>query len=307
MNKPPMKWGAIVNPRSGGKKSPSQIQAILTQLRSVAAHVEITQYPRHATELAYKFGDWDGIVVVGGDGTLFEVVQGMDVTRQHLAIIPAGTGNSLARDLGIRTFAQALESVHADNRIRIDLLRVTLTTADDVTEHYQVVSTLGLGYPANVRHTGNQRFKAWGKLCYPVAATLGTFHNPLMQANVGYDGRPAHARWVTGVLLNNTQHAGNFRAFPEALVDDGHLDVMELRAGCVGQNLHNLAVLSQTYLYHPAKCTRATAFSIECERPQWLMLDGELQHYSLALTRGKNRVSSRNPVFGDGTRVNRTE
>lgn len=278
------KWLAIVNPYSGRQKNQTQFERLLAVLKNTMAACMVTEYPGHAEELARNAFDFDGLAVVGGDGTLFEVLRGMDVTRQQVAILPYGTGNSLARDVRIRTVFQGLQAIRPENLNRIDLLRISVTTHTGLRLSCYAASTLGLGYPAQVTITANQRFKRFGRWCYPVAATLETWHTPRFSAQIEYAGYTAEWGRFTGLLINNTQHAGNFRAFPDAVLNDGQLHVMTMQAGMILQTLHNLAVLSQTYFYSPCQVRRTTAVSITLQQPQWLMVDGELIPHVTHLT-----------------------
>jgi diacylglycerol kinase (ATP) len=271
-----MKWLAIINPLSGKNKNQTKRQHLLLQLRSLVDAYEITRCAGHARELAHTASDFDGIAVAGGDGTLFEILNGMELLRQHLTIIPAGTGNSLSRDLALHTIDQGIEALQAGFSLCIDLMRVSFTTRDGSMHRCFAATTIGLGYPANVTQIGNQRFKHLGRWCYPVAATVETVSSKPFSMHIGYRGNHAEWKELTGLLINNTQHSGNFRAFPCARLDDGLFDVMEMNAGWSGQNMHNLSVLSRTYFYRPAKLTQTSSVSITLKQPHHLMIDGEL-------------------------------
>ena len=271
-----MKWLAIINPISGRRKNRATLQHLLHELQPVVGTCKLTRYAGHAKELARAASDFDGIAVAGGDGTLFEALNGIELPRQHLAIIPVGTGNSLARDLALTSSMQGLEALRANISLCIDLLYVTFTTTDGSTQQSYAATTIGLGYPANVTHTGNRRFKHLRRWCYPVAATVESLATKPFPMYIGYHGNHSEWKTVTGLLINNTQHSGNFRVFPNAALDDGLFDVMESKAGWFGQNVHNLSVLSQTYWYTPVNLTRTKFLCIDLKQPQYLMLDGEI-------------------------------
>ncbi len=271
-----MKWLAIINPVSGGNNTRAQLTSLLFELKRLMSVCCVTEYPGHARELAAASAEFDGIAVVGGDGTMFDVLRGMDVSRQHFAIIPAGTGNSFARDLCLTTVRDGLDALRHGRLIGVDLLRVTLTQQRGNVTSCLAGSTIGVGYPANTVNIGNQHSKRFGRFCYPVAATIETFFQQPVALRIAYDGGVAEQKRLTGLLINNTRHAGNFQAFPQASFCDGQLDIMELRAGWIGQNLHNLSVLSQRYFYAPAALNRAKMVGVALERPGVLMIDGEL-------------------------------
>jgi diacylglycerol kinase (ATP) len=271
-----MRWLAIVNPHSGRNRSQKRFARLLDLLKNSMAGCVITQYSGHATEIAQSAEEFDGLAVVGGDGTLFEVLRGMDVTRQQIAMLPAGTGNSFARDLCITTIAQGFHAIQPQNLIMGDLMQVTVTATTGSTQCWYASSTIGIGYPARSVQAGKQHFKPLGRWCYPLAATIETFRSQPFMARLTYDDNPVEMKRLTGMLINNTQHAGNFRAFPAAALNDGYIHVLEMQIGALKQTLHNLAVLTQTYFYLPAQPQRTVAINIELDRPQYLMVDGEI-------------------------------
>ena len=271
-----MKRLAIVNPFSGGKKTVSDMQRLLAQLENVSAKYEVTQYPGHAAELAKSASQFYEVVVVGGDGTLFEVLKGIDLQTQQLAILPEGTGNSLARDLGLRTFHDGIRAIQNEKHIRIDVNQLSVTSTDGSTSLCYSASTIGIGYPAEATRFGNRYLKSLRTFCYPIAATVKTAFQHRFSARFSSDDESGAWKILTGLLLNNTRYSGNFEAFPEASCQDGYFDRMEMNCGCVQQNLHNISVLSKKHLYCPAKLRRARSLRIELECPQWLMVDGEL-------------------------------
>ena len=85
------------------------MQAVQPLLGSslIDVQMSVTNAPGHATLLARASAGFTGIVAIGGDGTIAEVLAGMDIAHQRLAVIPAGHGNSLARDLGLIHTRQA--------------------------------------------------------------------------------------------------------------------------------------------------------------------------------------------------------
>ena len=87
------------------RKAPNQLNLLSPYLLKNGYFVEysFTNHPGHATELALKASadGFDMVVAVGGDGTVNEVAQGLIGTNTPMGIIPMGSGNGLARELGI--------------------------------------------------------------------------------------------------------------------------------------------------------------------------------------------------------------
>lgn len=271
-----MKWLAIVNPSCGGGRSHSQVSQILRRLRKLNPKATTTKYPGHAEELAGEAYDYDGLAVVGGDGTVLEVLNGMDCERQRLAIIPAGTGNSLARDLGLNSIITGVDAVDEENRVRVDLMSVAFQNGDGLTRQRLSASTLALGYPAAAAKTANGHLKGLGRFCYPAAAAVETLFQKHFRVQLAYNCGGPESKSLTGLILNNTRHVGNFLAFPKASLQDDSFDVMELNADFWRQNFHNLSVLSKRYFYLLSLPKSAQSLLFHLETPQDLVIDGEI-------------------------------
>jgi diacylglycerol kinase family enzyme len=219
-----------------------------------------TERPGHATHLAAGAVGYAGILVAGGDGTVFEVLQGMNRATQRLAILPVGRGNSLARDLIAEPQC-------------IDLMEVIFEDAHGNSRRVLSASTVALGYPVDVAELANRRLRFLGPGGYAAATVLT--RTLLFNAQVSYDGREVANRRLTGLLVNNTQHVANFLALPRASCRDGVIEAMELRAGFVAQTLHNLSALAR-WSYEPAPPISVSRARVSLEQPRSLLIDGEL-------------------------------
>jgi diacylglycerol kinase family enzyme len=271
----PMKWLAIVNPRSGRHRKEVQLRHALSILERSGLQCSVTEYPGHAEALARAATGFDGLAAVGGDGTLHEVLKGMNLERQCLAVIPAGTGNSLARDLGLGSWTAGIDSIKHQNVISIDLMHVVLNNGG-VRWQCWSASTVALGYPAAVAQMANRGLKFLGRFCYPIAAILKTIPLRRFRTLLGDDNGPPQSKLLTGLIVNKTRHLGNFAAFPIATPNDALLHVMELSVGCIKQNIHNLSILSKQYFFDPATTRTARSLFIQMENPQPAMVDGEI-------------------------------
>ena len=117
----------IVNPKSGTQNQKETRQAIETCLDSSKFTWEIqnTEYRNHGTILAKKAADNGayGVVAVGGDGSINDIVQGLIGTDTLMAIIPKGSGNGLARTLEIPlTTTEAVNVINTGKIIPMDVL-----------------------------------------------------------------------------------------------------------------------------------------------------------------------------------------
>jgi diacylglycerol kinase (ATP) len=213
------------------------------------------------------------VVAVGGDGTLFEILKGIDCGRQRVALFPAGRGNSLARDLGLTHRHKILDVVHWQKARAIDLMQVHATTAAGVETTYLSASSVAFGYPATVTLRARE-LAAFGKMSYAVAAsaTRPSYFNACVQ----YGNTALREVRLSGFIANNTRHLANFVGFRKASFCDGQFEVMEMNGGVVKQTAHNLSALSGTGFYEPHPVKQTTTAQVQLEAPQNLMMDGEI-------------------------------
>ena len=271
-----MRWLAIANPAAGRRRETERLLQRLRTLRGVAAEVVHTTAPGDATRLARESASYDGVIAVGGDGTIAEVLQGLDLRRQCLAVLPAGHGNCLARDLRVGDARRALAALARHQLAPLDLMEMEFTRSDGSVERRLCASTVAVGYVTDVVTFGRQRLPRLGHAAYATAAMLvvpRTFDAKL-------DGADDAGDWqrYTGVVINNTAHLANFRGFPDASVRDGRIDVMEQRHGWPRQLLHNAAVLAGSRRFGPS-CMRQVAHEyVRLALPETFMADGELLH-----------------------------
>ncbi len=266
-------WFAIVNPNSGGNRNRDRFADLLAALGRLAAKTVITHHPGHAVELARDARSFTGVVAVGGDGTLFEILKGMDFHRQRIALVPAGRGNSLARDLGLLNGCGSLDGMRWQQTHNIDLMQVEVTTADGASATHYSASTVAVGYPASVALEA-RKLAGLGRMSYAAAAAVT--RPTYFRARVQFGDSVSRDVRISGFVASNTRHMANFVAFRKASYCDGRFEVMEMDAGIVKQTAHNLSALSRTGIYEPYSIDQATRARLELDAPQDLMMDGEI-------------------------------
>ena len=267
-------WLAIVNRHSGGNGARSRLPNILRDLSDLVEKTVFTEHPGHAAELAMGATSYSGLAVVGGDGTLFEILKGLDRKRQRVAIIPAGRGNSLARDLGLLGKSSSLDAINGNDPQHIDLLEVTFKNADGLEVQNVSASTVALGYPAAVAKAARGFPRHLGKFCYAAAAALV---RPVpFDVEISREDGSRKKTSLKFFIANNTRHAANFLVFPGASCRDGFMDLLELDAGFLGQSIHNVSGLLGSSLFRRNQLKRAKSVNLRFEEPQELMIDGEI-------------------------------
>jgi diacylglycerol kinase (ATP) len=266
-----MKWVAIANPAAGRPRAVHRAIGALATLDGRVLRVLETVAPGDATRLAREATGVDGLIVIGGDGTVCEVLNGMDLGRHALAVIPAGHGNCLARDLGTGTVPAAIDAVRSERLQAIDLLEAQVTFRDGRRQRRICASTVAAGYVTQVVTTGRRQLAWLGGAAYATAAMVTIPKRLTLHAELDSQGRRR-----TGIVINNTAHLANFRGLPDATLQDGKLDVMELDAGWWRQLLHNLSVLAGRRRHGSAQLLQSRSVSVTFDEPCTIMADGEL-------------------------------
>ncbi|KNC18734.1 diacylglycerol kinase [Arthrobacter sp. RIT-PI-e] len=174
----------------------------------------------------------DLVLAAGGDGTVRAVAQALAHRPAALGLLPLGTGNLLVRNLGLpyHDVAGCLRvALHGHER-RIDMARISLRDErTQVTNEQPFLVMGGLGFDASVMADARPDLKEkYGWLAYSEA---GVRHLPgrRRRITISLDGGPPQSRKVRSVLLAN---CGKLPAgvdfVPDAVIDDGHLDVVVL-------------------------------------------------------------------------------
>jgi diacylglycerol kinase (ATP) len=270
-----LKWLAVVNRAAGRSREAERCLAALERVPSLSAVAAFTDGTGGGTRIARAARDFDGLIVIGGDGTVSECLTGMDLPRQKLAIVPAGHGNCLVRDLGLSRAADAVEALRRPCWNELDLMEVTVESSGAGPARRLCASTLAVGYVTDVVTTGRRRLAGLGHAAYG-AATLFTRPRPFLARAEGDGSAGEDWQVLTGIVVNNTAHLANFRAFPRARLDDGVLEVMWQSCGWLRQLAHNVAVLVGSTACGPRAMQQSSCVDLRIQTPCTLMADGEL-------------------------------
>jgi diacylglycerol kinase (ATP) len=278
------KYFAIVNPAAGGGRCGRLAPAALERVRAAGIELEIAQTtrPGEATELARRaYADgYQNFLAVGGDGTSFEIINGLfpqalSAARPALGFLPLGTGNSFLRDFTSRAAEHTIEALRKGARRACDVIR--LQHSDGEIYFLNLVS---LGFPADVGELTNRRFKRWGQLGY----ILGVFTHLARLDHMAFPHRlDASADWDRRRCLflsfsNSKFTGGNMMIAPKADPTDGQIEYV--RWSPVGrlQLLWNLPRLfTGTHIEHPlASRAAAQRIDLDLPAPVNVMVDGEI-------------------------------
>jgi diacylglycerol kinase (ATP) len=220
-----LKARVICNPKSsGGGYEPEELHR---ELEGYDLEWITTQSPGDATEAAREWRN-GLLIVVGGDGTISEVVNGLGRAgfpeAVTLAILPAGTGNDLAATLAIPDDPDEAEAVLRQNRVRnLDVVRVR---SEGIGEQFFInVATGGMGAEVSGAADGEMK-KRWGKLSYLRASLEVAREYEAKEVTLTLDGAQRKLRAVN-LAIGNCRYAGSgWLAAPRANPEDGFLDLV---------------------------------------------------------------------------------
>ena len=212
----------IGNPKAGRNRRKDRLKRCAEILRSGGLEVEVwpTERPGHATELATLAGA-RLVVAAGGDGTVNEIVNGLE-SDATLGVLPLGTANVLARELGLPLNAEAAcKRILAGQERRID---VGIATDHEGRER-RFTCMAGMGFDAHVVNEVTPRLKRYLKsLAFPLAALKVYLEGDLPPLHI-IDGEDTHVTQFA-IVANGQYYGGDFRVAEEAALATGKLEVV---------------------------------------------------------------------------------
>ncbi|HET9015074.1 MAG TPA: diacylglycerol kinase family protein [Thermomicrobiaceae bacterium] len=237
----PRQIDAIVNPVAGHGRTRRRWPGVRERLAALGFDIRVheTTGPDHATTIARDLlleGSRD-ILVVGGDGTVNEVVNGFFTDGAPIApdatlgVVPGGTGRDFCRSLGIRSLDDALASLALGRVTRIDVGRITYQHGEDRIDRYFVnVADVGLGAETAAYLNSRSSKALGGFLAYLVGAARTMLVFQGRPARVVVDGQEVHNGPIAiAVLANGRYFAGGMFIAPMASLTDGKFEILILR------------------------------------------------------------------------------
>lgn len=277
-----MKILVIYNPQAGNGRARRLLPEIRRYLaeQAIAADIRMTEGRGHAVVLAAQadLAGFDAIVASGGDGTLFEVLNGYfqnsSERKPPLGLIPNGTGNAFMKELGLRKsdWCQAIDII-ARNRSRT--LDVGRLQTQNQTCHF--LNIVGMGFVADIAQAAVP-LKRLGNAAYTAATLLKLPQLRSQRITLELDGETIVRQGVFVEVANSTYTGTSFLIAPKARLDDGLLDVVLLKSiSRIGLLRLFRTVYDGTHVHHPAvEYFQARAIKVTEEFPGPLIPDGEI-------------------------------
>lgn len=214
----------IVNPQSGngaGKNNGEKLEQLLPKL-NVDYEIIYTKYPRHASEIAaqYTVEDHCDLIAVGGDGTLNEVLNGVQ-KGVTMGLLPSGSGNDFYRliDPKLVSFQEMVESILEGEKIQIDY---------GVMNGHKFLGSFSVGMDASVAERAakiQEKNKGVRRSAYLRAIVGELFSEHGFDVCMEMEQQTIHKRVLLVSALNGRFYGGGFKPAPFADIQDGLFDV----------------------------------------------------------------------------------
>ena len=274
------KYYLLVNPAGGAKKGMKILEMVKPIFDKSEVQVDIlqTEYAGHANELAntLDFSGYNGLCAIGGDGTLFEMVNGMlkrkDNQNFPLGLITGGTGNAFMHDLNCLDPIEASERIIKGNLRSVDIARV-----ETPNNLYFSFNIIGWGLVADAGYLA-EYFRLLGGLRYDVASILEVLKGKRRISRLILDEEVVDDDFVF-VIACNTIHTGKaMRIAPNAKFDDGKIDLIIVRNASKTELLKLFPKLftGEHVKSELVECRQVQKFSIISDENSSLIIDGEL-------------------------------
>jgi diacylglycerol kinase (ATP) len=275
-----MRLKMIVNPNAGRKRGARAAVEAAALLREAGIEVDSveTTHPGHAITLAENLDPtgYNGVVAVGGDGTLFEVLNGLARSAAGITCaigqIPVGSGNSFIKDLNLDSVDAAAAAIARGKTRKVDLGWFRCAQGE-----FRFVNLLGAGFVADVAESA-VRHKRWGDFSYVIGVFQELAGLEPVAMTIDIDGAIIKRDAIFVEICNSRFTGGDMMMAPDALIDDGLLDVIVAGNVTRGKALRLLPGLFKgKHVENPAvEVFRGTHIRVETDRPCGLNADGEV-------------------------------
>lgn len=265
----------IANPRAGHGAGAGNIEKLrdLIRRRGLDCTAVPTERPGHATQLARGFAESNGsrLGVMGGDGTISEVVQALVGSKVELAILSMGTGNDVARSLRL-----PLNDLDAALEIAVEGHARPVDVGHERDRHF--ISVLGVVFPALVAAEANRMRFPRGSAAFFVSVYKALHRLRAVPLVIELDEGTLERECVAVMVQNTPYTGGGLHIAPTARVDDGILDVVVVeRIGKLDLMINFPKVYKGRHFEHPSfSLHRSRSVTIRSTEPLPKMFDGDL-------------------------------
>ena len=266
------RYALLVNPSAGGGRTRELLPAVERALtaRGLGHRVVLTESLEHARDSALAaVSGGETPVVMSGDGLIGQIGGALAGSDATMGVIPGGRGNDLARVLGIPAEPEEAVAVLAAGDVR------TIDVGEVNGERYLCVASCGFDSDAN--RIANEAKLIKGRLVYAYAALRAMAAWKPARFTITLDGDRREFRGYSVAAANSKAFGGGMFIAPDALLDDGALDVVYITQ--VGR-FHYLRGLPKVFDGSHVEndevvVLRGRELTIEADRPFAVYADGE--------------------------------
>ena len=276
-----MKFMLIVNPFSGKKQGLKILEKIQPYFLRSDIEIEVikTGYSGHAENIAKEFDitKYNGMVIIGGDGTFHEVINGIlnrgDQKKIPIGIIPAGSGNSFMQDLDLVDPVKAVQLIISNQTRLIDVMRLQM--GDEIRYG---INLIGWGMVTDVGLTA-ENIRWIGPIRYTLAALFEILFKKSRKAILKIKDKIIDTKFMFIIGCNSIHVGKGMKMAPKAHIDDGLIDIVVVDDEISRMRL--LSVLPKlykgTHIFEPeVKYYQSDKFSISTEQIDIVNIDGEI-------------------------------
>tara|TARA_Y100001980_G_C14545272_1_gene324753 strand:- start:590 stop:1477 length:888 start_codon:yes stop_codon:yes gene_type:complete len=270
----------LINPKGGYKKGLEIFERVRDVFRKANTKLTVlhTKYAGHAFDLAntLDFNKHDGLCAIGGDGTMYEMINGMlkrkDKKKIPIGLITGGTGNSFMYDV------ECLDPVEAARRIvKYNLRPLDIAKVDANGELFYAFNIVGWGLATDAGKLA-EKLRWLGGMRYNIASVIEVLKGKNRIANLKLGKEEIKDNFIF-VIGCNTIHTGKaMKMAPLAKLDDGKIDLLIVRKTS-RVNLLKLfpKLFSGEHVKSPlVEYRQVENFSISIEETNDLTIDGEI-------------------------------
>jgi YegS/Rv2252/BmrU family lipid kinase len=275
----------IMNPAAGGGRCGRQAPEAIRRLRDAGVEMDVvrTGGPGDATRLARDAYDKGRrhFVAIGGDGTGYEIVNGLftgsddeaDDDPPRLGFLPMGTGNSFLKDFTNEGAEYSIRAIIENRSRKCDVIRVNHRRG---VLHY--INIFSIGFVADVNGLRDRRFRRFGELGYVFGVLAEVARLRMAAFPMSVDEGPMDREPVTFVSVNNSRFTGGkMMMAPDADTADGLADLIRVgELGRIGLLQTFPKIFNGTHVRHPSvTATKVKCIDFEIEQEIDVMVDGE--------------------------------
>jgi len=272
----------IINPNSGLKKSLKVFNNYKDKIINLGFSYKfiITEYKGHAESIVQNLptSEFCRIIVMGGDGTINEVLSGLYLSNKlestNIAIIPTGSGNSVMHDLNLLDIDKAFDAALGSNIIKIDSI---LTQFDNCTKISISIVGWGMFSYGNVLA---EKLRCIGTIRYDVASIITLLIKKSYQAKLTIDEKPEKEISCSFLVGCNSKHTGKgMYIAPNGGFKDRVIDFVTVDNKVSRLQIANLfsKVYSGKHIELPyVQMEKVNSFKINSNQETFFNIDGEL-------------------------------